>query len=315
MTLVTSDTQLAAQHLRAGGLVAIPTETVYGLGADAENEDAVAKIYLAKNRPNDHPVIVHISDPALVDYWAEEVPGFAFDLMKAFWPGPMTLILKRRSSAKDFITGGQSTVGLRVPNHPVALEVLRKFEALGGNGIAAPSANRYGAVSPTSAKAVADSLGQYLFEGDVILEGGDSAIGLESTIVDCTKSSPRILRPGAITSEMIQDLLGGLTDTPEEVDIRVSGSHKQHYSPDAKVALNRTPTAGQGLIALSEIPTPEGVIRLAAPKTLEQFGQVLYAALRQADELGLEQVCIFEPEGPGLAIAIRDRVGRAAAKG
>ena len=295
--------------------MAIPTETVYGLGADAENEDAVAKIYLAKNRPNDHPVIVHISDPALVDYWAEEVPGFAFDLMKAFWPGPMTLILKRRSTAKDFITGGQSTVGLRVPSHPVALQVLRKFEALGGNGIAAPSANRYGAVSPTSAKAVADSLGQYLFEGDVILEGGDSEIGLESTIVDCTKSSPRILRPGAITSEMIQDLLGGLTDTPEEVDIRVSGSHKQHYSPDAKVALNRTPTAGQGLIALSEIPTPEGVIRLAAPKTLEQFGQVLYAALRQADELGLEQVCIFEPEGPGLATAIRDRVGRAAAKG
>ena len=314
MTLVTSDTQLAAQHLIQGGLVALPTETVYGLGANAESETAVAKIYKAKNRPNDHPVIVHISNPALVSHWAKEVPTFATKLMNAFWPGPMTLILERTPAAKDFITGNQETVGLRVPNHPVALDVLARFEALGGKGIAAPSANRYGAVSPTTSKAVADSLGEYLSPGDLVLEGGNSEIGLESTIIDCTSQSPRILRPGAITKEMIEGLLGQQVESPTEVDIRVSGSHKQHYSPDAKVVLNVIPVAGEGLIALASVPTPAGVVRLAAPETLEEFARELYSALRKADELGLEKLSIFEPEGSGLGIAIRDRVTRAAAK-
>lgn len=315
MTLVTSDTQLAAQHLKAGGLVAIPTETVYGLGADAENESAVAKIYQAKNRPNDHPVIVHISNQDLLRYWAKEIPEYAFALMAAFWPGPMTLIMNRQPVAKDFITGNQDTVGIRMPNHPVALDLLSRFEALGGKGIAAPSANRYGAVSPTNAAAVQQSLGNYLFEGDLILEGGDSQIGLESTIIDCTSERPRILRPGAITKEMVSDLLGINVEVLTTTDIRVSGSHKQHYSPDAKVMLNVEPKAGEGLIALAEMPTPQGAIRLAAPLTLEEYGQQLYGALRKADELGLERVCIFEPQGSGLAVAIRDRVTRAAAKG
>lgn len=312
--MVTSDTQLAAQHLFEGGLVAIPTETVYGLGANAESEAAVARIYQAKNRPNDHPVIVHISSPDLVSHWAAGAPAFATRLMDAFWPGPMTLILNRTPAAKNFITGNQETVGLRVPNHPVALDVLAKFEALGGKGVAAPSANRYGAVSPTTSEAVANSLGKYLSPGDLVLEGGDSEIGLESTIIDCTTQSPRILRPGAITKEMIEELLGIEVASPTEVDIRVSGSHKQHYSPEAKVVLNQIPLPGEGLIALATVKTPEGVIRLSAPETLEDFARELYAALRKADELSLERLAIFEPEGSGLAIAIRDRVTRAAAK-
>ena len=312
---LSADVVAAAQRLITGGLVAIPTETVYGLAADAENESAVAKIYTAKNRPNDHPVIVHISGAHQVDYWASEVPRFAKVLMEKFWPGPMTLILKRKPVAKDFITGGQETVGLRVPGHQVALELLSHFEDLGGKGIAAPSANRFGAVSPTSAQAVASSIGGFMDDEDLILEGGSSEVGVESTIIDCTGSAPAILRPGGITAEQIAAATNLEVTLPEKPETRVSGSHKLHYSPNARVLLNVTPGSGDGLIALDSIPTAPGVVRLSAPATLEQFAQELYAAFLKADELGIARVCVFEPEGEGLAIAIRDLVRRAAAKG
>ena len=312
---ISSDVAAAAKRLIAGGLVAIPTETVYGLAADAESESAVAKIYHAKNRPNDHPVIVHVSNAKKTEYWAREIPDYAKTLMAAFWPGPMTLILKRRPVAKDFITGGQDTVGLRVPAHPAALEVLTEFEALGGKGVAAPSANRFGAVSPTSAQAVSRSIGKYLDAADLILEGGSSEVGVESTIIDCTGSQPAILRPGGITLEQIERVTGMKVDEPTRPETRVSGSHKLHYSPEARVLIDTDPSVGDGLIALANIPTPPGAIRLLEAESLEDYARGLYAAFSRADELGLAKICVFEPQGAGLAIAIRDRVRRAAAKG
>jgi L-threonylcarbamoyladenylate synthase len=304
----------AADHLMAGGLVAFPTETVYGLGANAEDEAAVAGIYKTKNRPSDHPLIVHIAHPSDVDYFASTLPDYAKQLMAKFWPGPMTLILKRTEQAKDFVTGNQETVGLRIPNHPVALALLVAFKRAGGVGIAAPSANRYGSVSPTDARAVEIELGDYLSAKDMILDGGQSEVGLESTIIDCTGATPKILRPGAISAEMIEDVTGMVVVEPGATQIRVSGSHAQHYSPKAKVVVGKQAKPGEGLIASFENPTPEGSIRLAAPKSVDEFAAVLYSALREADQRGLEVVNVIPPTGDGLAIAIRDRVQRAAAK-
>jgi L-threonylcarbamoyladenylate synthase len=320
----------AAQNLMAGNLVAFPTETVYGLGADACNADAVARIYSAKGRPADHPLIVHVASMDALGDWADDVPGYAISLARDFWPGPMTLIVKRSELPGDFVTGGQDTVGVRVPNHPVALGLLEAFARIGGKGVAAPSANRFGHVSPTTAKAVEDELGDYLAEGDQILDGGPCEVGVESTIIDCTGQVPKILRPGAITAQMIAESTGlpiagkfvytdedlpGISINGEAVDtqtIRVSGSLANHYAPAATVLLDQTPLSGQGLIALTDIPTPEGVIRLAAPNTHEEFARLLYSALRAADEKGLETVVVQQPVGDGLAIAIRDRLKRAA---
>lgn len=300
----------AAAALKRGQLVAFPTETVYGLGADAENPDAVAKIYAVKQRPTDHPLIVHIADKEVAKEWAVEIPQYALKLAEAFWPGPMTLILKRSSLAKDFITGGQMSVGLRVPNHPVALELLKSFSELGGKGIAAPSANLFGRVSPTSADAVHSELGSRLSDGDLILEGGNSAVGIESTIIDCTQSSPRILRPGAISAEQIMATINmEMLDSGEK--IRVSGALESHYAPRAKVVLNIEAEPGDGLIAMSHIATPPQVTRLASPTTHEEYAQQLYAALRKADQLGLEKVVAITPTGDGIALAIRDRLGKA----
>mgnify|MGYP000370249169 CR=1 FL=1 len=195
----------AAQSLKSGALVAFPTETVYGLGADATNAEAVARIYQVKGRPADHPLIVHVGDMQDIADWSDDIPDYAIALARAFWPGPMTLILMRSSLAHDFITGGQDTVGLRVPNHVIALALLNEFKKIGGKGIAAPSANRFGHVSPTTAQAVSDELSQYLAPEDLLLDGGPSLVGVESTIIDCTTESPKILRPGAITEEMIED--------------------------------------------------------------------------------------------------------------
>jgi L-threonylcarbamoyladenylate synthase len=192
--------QRAANSLLEGNLVAFPTETVYGLGADATNPEAVAKIYSTKGRPANHPLIVHVSSLAMAIEWASYQPEYLAKLASAFWPGPMTLILKRTEIARDFITGGQATVGLRVPDHTLALALLQEFKKIGGKGLAAPSANRFGQVSPTTASAVQEELGEYLEEKDSILDGGPSLVGLESTIIDCTASAPRILRPGAITN-------------------------------------------------------------------------------------------------------------------
>jgi L-threonylcarbamoyladenylate synthase len=304
---------LAAKQLKNGHLIAFPTETVYGLGADAQNESAVAQIYKVKGRPQDHPLIVHIGDWQLMGEWAEEIPDYAIDLARAFWPGPMTLILKRSDLAKDFVTGNQNTVGIRVPNQTLALQLLNEFSKIGGKGIAAPSANRFGQVSPTTAEAVREEIGTYLSAEDSILDGGPCAVGVESTIIDCTNSSPKILRPGAITEAMIREVTGLEVESLLSSEIRVSGSLENHYAPEAQVFLDITPEPGDGFIALAEIPTPEGVIRLAEPKSDESFAYLLYAALREGDAKGLRRIVVTQPKGNGIAIAIRDRLSRAAA--
>ena len=310
--------QSAAQTLLEGNLVAFPTETVYGLGADALNKQAVARIYEAKGRPADHPLIVHLHSMQAMGQWVDDVPEYAIALARDFWPGPMTLIFKRSSLAQDFITGGQDTVGIRVPNHVVALALLEAFHTLGGRGVAAPSANRFGHVSPTTAKAVSDELSQFLKAEDQIMDGGPSAVGVESTIIDCTGGLPKILRPGAITEEMIKESTGlSVLDSSDAGQndlekIRVSGSLEKHYAPAAKVILDQTPVAGQGFIAPSRRVTPTGVTRLAAPKNSNEFARDLYAALRKADELGLNEVVVEQPQGDGIEVAIRDRLSRAA---
>ena len=246
----------------------------------------------------------------------------------------MTLVLKRSSLAKDFITGGQDTVGVRVPDHVVALALLEAFENLGGKGIAAPSANRFGQVSPTTAAAVVDEIGEYLEPTDQIIDGGACTVGVESTIIDCTGVVPRILRPGAITVAMIEASLRHIVvnasnkfvDAQEgtasnfastlfssaDKAIRVSGSLDNHYAPAAKVLLHEVPVSGQGFIAHVNIETPEGVIRLASPHNDEEFAKILYSALRQADAQGLKEVVVIQPLGMGIAVAIRDRLTRAA---
>ena len=315
LSVCTTDTLAdAARALRAGALVAFPTETVYGLGADAQNAGAVARIYSVKGRPADHPLIVHIDSIDRMGDWSSDIPEYAIKLARDYWPGPMTLVLKRSDIAKDFITGGQDTVGLRVPAHPLALGLLGAFVKEGGLGIAAPSANRFGAVSPTTADAVQEELKQYMADTDLILDGGPSLVGVESTIIDCTSDAPKILRLGAITKEMIEETTGLTVAEPsfEKPEIRVSGSLESHYSPKAKVLLDVVAEAGDGLIAPDQIPTPNGVIRLMAPSTIEQYARDLYRALRLADQKGLEVVVVLQPGGDGLAAAIRDRLQRAA---
>ncbi len=304
----------AAERLMAGGLVAFPTETVYGLGANAEDEVGVGAIYAAKNRPADHPLIVHIAHPSDVAHFAVAPPEYSMALMRDFWPGPMTLILNRSENAKDFVTGTQETVGLRIPDHPVALALLVAFKKLGGHGLAAPSANRYGSVSPTDAKAVEIELGEHLAPEDMILDGGSSEVGVESTIIDCTGSAPKILRPGAISAQMIERSTDMVVQEPQGNQIRVSGSHSRHYSPRAKIIIGTQAGPGEGLIAAAEQKTPQGAIRLAAPKSDEEYAAKLYSALRSADEQNLNTVFIQPPNGDGIAIAIRDRIQRAAAQ-
>ena len=305
----------AAAVLIKGGLVAFPTETVYGLGADACNAAAVARIYSVKGRPADHPLIVHVASMDALGDWAADVPAYAIALARDYWPGPMTLVVTRSDLAGDFITGGQDTVGVRVPNHPAALGLLEAFAKAGGKGIAAPSANRFGNVSPTTAQAVSDELSDYLGMSDVILDGGACAVGVESTIIDCTGDVPKILRPGAITQEMIEHSTGLNVLGVDGVAIRVSGSLESHYSPIAKVVLDQSPLAGQGFIAMADVASAAGVVRLAAPTTHDEFARVLYSALRAADEQGLNTVVVAQPAGNGIAIAIRDRLMRAAHTG
>ena len=300
----------AAQSLKSGALVAFPTETVYGLGGDATNAEAVSRIYQVKGRPADHPLIVHIADMQEISDWSDDIPDYAIALARAFWPGPMTLILKRSSLAKDFITGGQATVGLRVPDHAIALALLNEFKKIGGKGIAAPSANRFGHVSPTTAQAVNDELSQYLSSVDLVLDGGASMVGVESTIIDCTTESPKILRPGAITEEMIEEATK-LDLSYDATEIRVSGSLENHYSPSAQVLLDIDPENGDGFIADASIATPAGVIRLASPTSNEEFARVMYSALRSADTQNLKRVIVQQPLGDDIAIAIRDRLLRA----
>jgi L-threonylcarbamoyladenylate synthase len=301
--------QKAAELLKAGHLVAFPTETVYGLGADATNEEAVKKIYEVKGRPSNHPLIVHASSINTLEVWAQDISDYAIDLARRFWPGPMTLILKRTDLAKNFITGGQENVGLRVPNHLLALALLTQFESLGGEGVAAPSANRFGAVSPTTSLAVDEEIGRNLKEEDLILDGGACIIGLESTIIDCTEKSPSILRPGAITLEMVEELVDGKIEANESArSTKASGLLANHYAPKAKVRLDMPAKPGEGFIAMASIRTPEGAHRLASPANVEEFARILYEALRNGDRINLNEIKVMLPEGDGLASAIKDRL-------
>jgi L-threonylcarbamoyladenylate synthase len=316
MEIIGNPTQVeikkAAQSLKDGHLVAFPTETVYGLGADAINEKAVSRVYSVKARPTDHPLIVHISSTSQLDKWAIDIPKYAFKLAEEFWPGPMTLILKRTEIAKNFITGGQENVGVRVPSHPVALALLGEFEKLGGLGVAAPSANRFGKVSPTSSADVQEDLGKYLEEVDQILDGGRSLVGIESTIINCLSESPEVLRPGLITLEAITKVTGINVKIVGSIDeIKTPGALPAHYSPKAKVLTQGVAKQGEGFLALVNIKTPQGAIRLAAPLTVDQFAKQLYGALRLADQIGLSKVIVIPPEGIGLAMAIRDRLSKA----
>ena len=302
----------AAQALKDGHLVAFPTETVYGLGADAINENAVSRVYSVKARPTDHPLIVHISSINQLDKWAIDIPGYAKKLAEEFWPGPMTLILKRSKSAGNFITGEQNSIAVRVPAHSIALSLLSEFEKLGGLGVVAPSANRFGSVSPTTGSDVEQELGNKLGNSDILLNAGNCLIGIESTIVNCVSSRPVILRPGAVTIEQINEILRlKISINRQSKNIKTSGMHSFHYSPIAKVVSNRNPVPGEGFLAMNNVVTPDGVIRLGAPNSVTEFARILYASFRLADKKNLKTIVVQYPLGPGLSIAIEDRIRRA----
>jgi L-threonylcarbamoyladenylate synthase len=310
----------AAELLRAGELVAFPTETVYGLGADARNSRAVAKIFAAKGRPADHPLIVHLPDASHLDRWAIDIREEARKLAAAFWPGPLTLILKRHPSVSDTITGGQDTVGLRVPNHPLALQLLREFDG----GVAAPSANRFGRVSPTTAAHVRDELGDAVA---LILDGGPCAVGIESTILDLSGREARILRPGMLGSEAMARVLGtppiegGNLEAP-----RVSGSLEAHYAPQTPLRVaaagtleqlaQRALDAGKSIAVLSAESPPiahEHLIWRRAASNPEQYAHELYASLRELDTRGYDLILVAALPEDHRWSAVADRLKRAAA--
>lgn len=321
----------AVRVLRDGGLVALPTETVYGLGADAADDAAVRRVFEVKGRPADHPLIVHLASQAQLDDWAVEVPAAARDLATAFWPGPLTLLLWRAPGVSDVVTGGRPTIAVRVPAHPVALAVLRAF----GGGIAAPSANRFGRVSPTDAAHVRADLGD---DVDLVLDGGPCAVGVESTIVDLTGAGPVVLRSGAITTEMLSTVLGvpvaehdggSAPSAPgSEGGARAPGMLASHYAPDARVhvvpgtevvgVLSSLLAADEGLVGLLA-PTvldgvPDGVVELEPVGPPEEYAALLYARLRQADRLGLRDLVCVAPPAEGIGAAVIDRLRRAAAR-
>jgi L-threonylcarbamoyladenylate synthase len=250
-----------------------------------------------------------------MDKWAVGVPAYAINLARNFWPGPMTLILKRSQLAKDFITGGQDLVGLRVPSHPTALMLIQEFENLGGFGVAAPSANRFGAVSPTTSDAVVDELGTNLSNKDLVLDGGAAEVGIESTIIDCSGDAPNILRPGIISKEQVEGVCGlQIIYNISGSKVKTSGLLISHYSPVAEVVLDGKTSPEDGFFAMAEIQTPMGAIRLGSPATIEEYAKNLYSILRLADQKGLKRISVIQPSGDGLAIAIRDRLSKAAAR-
>lgn len=311
---------IASHSLLSSKLVVFPTETVYGLGADASNFEAVSRIFNVKGRPTNHPLIVHIARVEYLEHWARHISQDAIKLADTFWPGPLTLILKQNGMDSDLVTGGQNTIGIRIPRNKIALEMLHEFHNLGGLGVAAPSANRFGKVSPTNVKGVLQELENHLDLTDIVLDGGDCEIGLESTIIDCTSEVPKILRPGAITRELILIKTGIKVEEfnftkGKKSEIRVSGSLESHYSPKAKVILDQDPVVGSGFIALNNFKTPEGVIRLASPASVEDFARTLYDSMRIGDELNLAEIYVIQPLGSGLSVAIRDRLSRAAKSG
>jgi L-threonylcarbamoyladenylate synthase len=305
----------AAISLVQGRLVAFPTETVYGLGADASNRQAVGRIYQIKERPRSHPLIVHISNTNLLKYWVIEIPDYAQQIAEQFWPGPVTLILKKNPMISDFVTGGQSNIGIRIPNNSCALEILRNFEAIGGTGVAAPSANMFKSISPTNAQDVWKELGGRFTNGDLIIDGGNSKIGIESTIIDCTKLHPKILRPGYITQTMLENCVNmKLKKFTQKNKINHSGEHLIHYQPKTPLFVNIEPLPGDGLIALSEIDTPQSVYRLSTPKTLDSFASSLYSSFRKADEMKLARIVVILEHQDGIAEAIMDRATKASTR-
>ena len=316
--MITNDISQAVTALVAGKLCAIPTETVYGLAANALDESAIARVFAAKERPADHPLIVHVATAADATEWITELPKWATDLTDSVWPGPLTIVGPRTALASNSVTGNQDTVAVRVPRHPIAQELLSQLKAQGVKGLVAPSANRFGHVSPTSAAHVAADLGEYLdARGDLILDGGDCQVGVESTIVLATGSQPVVLRPGAVTAADINQITGVEVSDVSTNAPRVSGTLDSHYSPTAQVILV-TDTAGleleskSGFLALAQIPTPAGLVRLAAPATIEDFAHELYSSLRAGDDLKLKTIYVVPPTGDGLAQAINDRLNRAA---
>jgi len=314
---LTTDPLDAANALRAGALVALPTETVYGLGGDASNPDAVTRIFAVKARPPAHPLIVHLADADAARAWATDIPAWAADLADQLWPGPLTLIVPKAAGVLDSVTGGQPTVGLRVPDHPLALRALDAF----GGGVAAPSANRHGKVSPTTAGDVEADLGSDLTDADVILDGGRCPVGVESTIVGAWDDVPRILRAGAVTAERITAITGR-TVTSNADGVRAPGRGASHYAPRAHVravepayleaTLATLDDGPVGVIALASQNVPNG-LRLADPSDDAQYAHQLYATLRDADRRGLRSVVAVLPPDTGLGRAVRDRLRRAAA--
>jgi L-threonylcarbamoyladenylate synthase len=301
--------QYAAKSLKDGNLVVFPTETVYGLGADASNSYAVRRIFEVKRRPIGHPVIVHIGNIDYLDYWANSLPIYVEKLIDEFWPGPLTLILPRTSNVDDLITGGQDTVGIRFPSNLIANELMKEFHNLGGHGVAAPSANIFGRVSPTDLQSVKSELSEKLQKSDLVLDGGLCEVGIESTILNCSDTEPEILRLGSITEKMISKIVKTSKSTGNP--IRSPGTLASHYCPSTAVVVNEKPQHGDGLLALSKIKTPEGVIRLASPVTTKDYARDLYRAFRLADTLQVSRIIVIPPQGAGLAAAIRDRIERA----
>jgi L-threonylcarbamoyladenylate synthase len=315
----------AVQVLAGGGLVAFPTETVYGLGADAGNDAAVAKIFAAKGRPADHPLIVHVPDAAAVDAFAASVPEFALKLLQAFWPGPLTLILPRREGVAAAAAGGQGSIGLRCPAHPVAHALLVACAQAGVHGLAGPSANRFGRVSPTSAQHVASEFG----EGLLVLDGGPCQVGIESTIVDCTRGAPVLLRPGMITPAKIEQACGERLRMPDELEgasPRASGTLESHYAPQAKVrlmdaqslqaALDVLGNEAQGIAIYSRVilKTPSTrVLRRRMPDDAVETARQLFAVLREFDAQGVRLIWVETPPDTPEWAGVRDRLQRAAA--
>jgi len=307
---MTPELKRALDILRQGGLVAFPTETVYGLGADASNPRAVARLYAVKGRPADHPVIVHFASAGQAFAWAREVPDAARRLAERFWPGPLTLILRRSKRAQDFVTGGQDTVGLRVPSHPIAQELLREFKG----GVAAPSANRFGLVSPTTAAHVREDLGS---DADLVLEGGPSEVGIESTIVDLSGERAVLLRPGAITKQQIEEIVE-VTETTLAAP-RHPGSLERHYAPRTPARLVPTHDLDKQIsvmkdrVAVLAFSRPDERVDywLRMPREPAAYAQRLYAALRELDSAGCEAILVEAPPDAPEWAAVRDRLRRA----
>ena len=309
----------AVALLKAGDLVAFPTETVYGLGADASNAEAVRKIFAAKGRPADHPLIVHVADAAQLANWAREIPPTAHQLAKKFWPGPLTLVLKRHARVPDAVTGGQDTVALRVPSHPVAQQLLRAF----GGGVAAPSANRFGRVSATTAAHVREEFGDTV---TCVLDGGAADVGIESTIVDCSHATPTLLRPGWITPQQLEAVLGAPLVAPDAGAPRAPGTLEKHYAPqtplmlmeaDLIIELTHSLTRqGKRVAVLARTtlqPVIEGLAWIAAPADAVGYAHDLYANLRELDHVGCDAILVEQLPEVAEWYAIRDRLNRAVA--